>query len=259
MADSLWSKSISEQKAILEKQESRHMLDRVRDDSSSLMVLRDTASFLTKGTWSTDDSSKLSRVFPSLDAELMRTPVYQRAVRSLFGRSKRRNSRSNGPVGPEGALDNPKVPELKEQASRSETIDTMLKQHERFERNEIQLAMLGTSEVMLENLVTCLRQVHGPHPNTNIRLQICSSLEKSIKTLARVFESDVTPSQRGCISEDIFCGKLCGQVESEAIATMASIWAKLSKKYSRSKLASIIEPSPVGYVFQCFTSTNTGD
>ncbi|KAL8712899.1 MAG: hypothetical protein Q9225_006861 [Loekoesia sp. 1 TL-2023] len=79
-------KTISEQKAWLEKQHTRAIFDQTREDSSSLIVLRDSASRLSGTTASTGNSTKWSMVF-SFDGDLMRSQVYQRAIRRLFKRS----------------------------------------------------------------------------------------------------------------------------------------------------------------------------
>ena len=71
-----------EQKLLLENPMSRNVFDRVKDDSSSLIVLPDTASEFTKFSQSTENSSKMSRVF-QFDAELINSRVYQRAIRSM--------------------------------------------------------------------------------------------------------------------------------------------------------------------------------
>jgi hypothetical protein len=55
----------------------------MRDDSSSLIVLRDSESYLTDTTCSTERSSRLSVKF-SFDHELLQSRVYQGTVRSLI-------------------------------------------------------------------------------------------------------------------------------------------------------------------------------
>ena len=81
------SKTTFEQKLLLENPLSRDVIDKVKDDSSSMVVLGDMDSDLTKQTRSTDNSSKLSRVF-QFDTELIGSAVYQRAVRSMVRTTK---------------------------------------------------------------------------------------------------------------------------------------------------------------------------
>ena len=81
------SKTTFEQKLLLENPLSRDVIDKVKDDSSSMVVLGDMDSDITKQTRSTDNSSKLSRVF-QFDTELIGSAVYQRAVRSMVRTTK---------------------------------------------------------------------------------------------------------------------------------------------------------------------------
>jgi len=71
-----------EQKLLLENPMSRDVFNKAKDDSSSLVALRDRASDHTQVTRSTGNSSKMSQVF-QFDAELFSSGVYQRAVRSM--------------------------------------------------------------------------------------------------------------------------------------------------------------------------------
>ncbi|OCK86999.1 uncharacterized protein K441DRAFT_671506 [Cenococcum geophilum 1.58] len=76
----------SEQRALLEKKKSRKIFEQIRDDSSSLAVFYDSASFITSLTNVTETSSKLSLKF-RFDGELLRSKVYQGTVRSLLRRA----------------------------------------------------------------------------------------------------------------------------------------------------------------------------
>lgn len=76
----------SEQRALLEKKKSRKIFEQIRDDSSSLAVLYDSASFITSLTNVTETSSKLSLKF-RFDGELLRSKIYQGTVRSLLRRA----------------------------------------------------------------------------------------------------------------------------------------------------------------------------
>ena len=81
---------MSEQRELLELPGNRHIFDSVKDDSSSLRVLRDSASIFSVNTQSTERSSMLSKIFPVLDEELMDTNVYQKAAASVFERAIRK-------------------------------------------------------------------------------------------------------------------------------------------------------------------------
>jgi hypothetical protein len=72
------STAISEQKSLLEKISTRKMLKRVKDDTSSLYVQRDSASILSQCT---DNLSKISQMF-GFDRELFILKVYEKALKS---------------------------------------------------------------------------------------------------------------------------------------------------------------------------------
>ena len=74
------SKTLSEQKRLLEKSSSRKTFQKTKIDSASLIVLRDDSSFITRLT---DNFSKLSLVF-DFDPQLFSSTVYQRHVRGTL-------------------------------------------------------------------------------------------------------------------------------------------------------------------------------
>ena len=74
---------------MLEQEHNRQVLDQVKDSSSSLICLRDSASIRTSWTSSTEGSSMLDKVF-DFDAEILKSNVYQGQVRSLIRRALRR-------------------------------------------------------------------------------------------------------------------------------------------------------------------------
>ncbi|KAF4624195.1 hypothetical protein G7Y89_g13977 [Cudoniella acicularis] len=71
-------KAISDQRVLLEKSSTRKIFQRVRDDSSSLYVQRDSASLYSRCT---DNLSKISKVF-HFDRELFLSRVYEKALLS---------------------------------------------------------------------------------------------------------------------------------------------------------------------------------
>jgi hypothetical protein len=80
------SNTISDQKILLEKPNSRKVFKRVKDDTVSMYVHRDTASIYSRCT---DTLSKISIVF-SFDRDLFITKVYERALRGSLKPSLRR-------------------------------------------------------------------------------------------------------------------------------------------------------------------------
>ena len=80
------SQSLSKQNEIMESSQTRHILGRVKDDSSSLIALKETSSFYSSRATDTTNSSLLDRKF-SFDSEVLRSQVYQGQIRSLFRRT----------------------------------------------------------------------------------------------------------------------------------------------------------------------------
>ena len=69
----------------MECTQTRQIVEQVKDDSSSLIVLRDTSSFYSSRATNTSKSSLLDRKF-SFDNEVLRSKVYQEQIRSLIRR-----------------------------------------------------------------------------------------------------------------------------------------------------------------------------
>lgn len=70
----------------MKSSQTRQILGRVKDDSSSLIALRETSSFYSSRATETTNSSLLDRKF-SFDSEVLRSKVYQGQIRSLFRRA----------------------------------------------------------------------------------------------------------------------------------------------------------------------------
>ena len=80
------SQSLSKQNEIMECRQTRQILEQVKDDTSSLIVLRDTSSYYSSRARDTPNSSLLDRKF-SFDSEVLRSKVYQGQIRSLIRRA----------------------------------------------------------------------------------------------------------------------------------------------------------------------------
>ena len=70
----------------MECSQTRQILEQVKDDSSSLIVLRDSSSFYSSRATNSSNSSQLDRRF-SFDNEVLRSKVYQGQIRSLIRRA----------------------------------------------------------------------------------------------------------------------------------------------------------------------------
>ena len=128
------SRSAHKQKALLEAKETRRALTQIKDASSSLVCLRDSASFNSLSTRSTDRSSLISRIF-TFDSELMESQVYQKQLRSLIKKAIRtpnRTTRSNASK------------DWKDSRLRSEEVESQLKHYQMSRLNEIKILMQGS-------------------------------------------------------------------------------------------------------------------
>jgi hypothetical protein len=88
------SKTISEQKILLEKSNTRKVLRRIENDTESLIVHRDTASLLSHCT---DSLSKISIVFP-FDCELFISRAYDKVIRGSMKEALRRQQADARPI-----------------------------------------------------------------------------------------------------------------------------------------------------------------
>ncbi len=70
----------------MECTQTRQILEQVKDDSSSLVVLKNSSSLYSSRSTNTSDSSLLDRKF-SFDKEVLRSKVYQGQIRSLIRRA----------------------------------------------------------------------------------------------------------------------------------------------------------------------------
>ncbi|KIW66188.1 hypothetical protein PV04_08389 [Phialophora macrospora] len=101
------------QQEFLEEKESRRVFDQVKDDSASLVVLCDSASFVTQRTQTTTGTSRFSIDF-SFDAEILQAKAYRTMLRSLMQRAQNNsirdgNSQTTRPRSPDGST-LPRVP-----------------------------------------------------------------------------------------------------------------------------------------------------
>ena len=74
-------RSLSQERTLLQSSESRHVIQRLKDDTSSLLWLRDSESILSRRTVSTCNSKLLDTVF-DFDSEVFNSRAYQVALKS---------------------------------------------------------------------------------------------------------------------------------------------------------------------------------
>lgn len=135
-----YSRTQSEQKDLLEAEQSREVFKKVKDDSSSLVVIRDSASLLSASTNTTENSSKLSMRF-MFDGELLQSKVYQGTIRSLLRRAMHGATATGSITLQSNLYKSPE--ERKEMKTRSRHIDRILHRDKLIENREFQILVHG--------------------------------------------------------------------------------------------------------------------
>ena len=133
---------MTEQSERLQKTHNRQILDQVEDSSSSLICLRDSASFSTSWTSTTEGSSKLDMVF-DFDSEILKSRFYQGQVRSLIRRALRRGKNKSDQYSMSSGTT---LKEAKLTQKRSDEIDKMISRGRRASASEVKLLLLGPSK-----------------------------------------------------------------------------------------------------------------
>lgn len=129
---------------------SQKVFDQVKDDSSSLCVLCDSASFVTKRTKTTTTTSRLSMNF-AFDNELLQHRAYKSTFRSLLRRAAARQSHESSDKAPK------MTEEDIEQAERNAAIDREIKEDSRMLRREMKILALGSDA---PKVIEQLRTIH---------------------------------------------------------------------------------------------------
>ena len=109
---------MSEQKMVLERSSTRKTLKHIKSDSASLIVHRDSASFLSRYS---DSLSRLSVVF-KFDPELFSTKVHERVHRKSLKTAYRQ-----------------------EQSVKNQEIEQLLLADKRKQASEIRILLISTS------------------------------------------------------------------------------------------------------------------
>ena len=130
---------MSDQRDILESNNSRRIFDQVKDDSSSLCCLRDSVSFWNRLTATTETSSKLSREF-DFDAEIMTSKVYKGQMRSLVRRAMRKSSQAKSKDPAEQGEERQSL------LLNSATVEKSLKRERKAQRSQEQILLLGQDD-----------------------------------------------------------------------------------------------------------------
>ncbi|CZR66446.1 uncharacterized protein PAC_16347 [Phialocephala subalpina] len=126
-------KAISEQKIMLEKTSARKIFKRVKDDTSSLYVQRDSTSIYSRCT---DTLSKISKMF-EFDRELFISKVYEKALRGSLKDTVENMRREQ---------QQPYVTVTPEERNRNKIVERELKEHAKNPKTEYKLLLLGDSD-----------------------------------------------------------------------------------------------------------------
>ena len=156
------------QKTLLEATDSRRILDQVKDDSSSLIGLRDADSCVSLSTKSTGRSSLLSKIF-AFDSELMGSNVYQKQTRSLMKIAIRTPERAH-------RLNHA---ERKKFAKRSAVIEQQLRRDRKSQAREVRVVIQGSNQGRLALMVKLIALYGTPYRKEE-RLALCAALQRRV-------------------------------------------------------------------------------
>jgi hypothetical protein len=193
-----YSRNPARQKELMEDNKSQKVFEQVKDDSSSLYVLCDSASFVTKRTKTTTATSKLSMNF-AFDAELLQHRAYKSTFRSLLRRAAARQSRDDGDSNPPMPTKPLKLSQAEnEHAKRSAAIDRKLEEDSRRLRREAKVLALGEDARMLIEQMKIIHmdgytQEERLLYRLSINLYLLSTLQSAMATIAAM-EADSTVS-----------------------------------------------------------------
>ena len=198
-------------------------------------------------TQSTENSSKMSRIFPNLDAQLMSTPVYQRAVRSLFKRSISRHKEAGDDSSTNSSLITDRS-ERKEQTLKSKSIDSVLKRDQTRMASLIRVALLGQSNdasyTLWDQVWEC--SVEGSQYLLQCRPQILSMIVEIINKLLANCDIILTEAQRSYVSTIAGEPRIRDHMSPELTSTaIKSLSRSFSDCLDRALLESHIAPFPI--------------
>lgn len=144
---------------MLERKKSRRVFEQIRDDSSSLVVLRDSGSLFSTDTNSA--SSKLSMRF-IFDGELLGSKVYQGTMRSLMRRVIHRGKETRTGSIRSQSTNQSLLSERKENTTRSNQIDALITADSKEFRKKVDVLVVGLPQSGKSTLLSRMRQSQEP-------------------------------------------------------------------------------------------------
>jgi hypothetical protein len=178
------SKAISDQKAILESSGTRKIVQRVKDDSSSLYVQRSSTSVHSRASQYTDNLSNFSKSF-EFDRTLRETKVYEpflkvttkTAVETWRRQKKKVTSSSTSIRASVEKLRFQSSPAQEEGSQKSQAIDDEIQRERRSHRNSCKVLVLGDEDY--GQLFLKQMKIHHSNGFTTEELQIYKGVVKS--------------------------------------------------------------------------------
>lgn len=146
---------------MLEHKKSRRVFEQIRDDSSSLVVLRDSASLFSSCTDTTANSSKISMRF-TFDRELLGSKVYQGTMRSLIRRVIHRGKETGTVSIRSQSTNRSLLSERKENAARSNQIDALITEDSKEFSRKANVLVVGLPQSGKSTLLSLMRQYNEP-------------------------------------------------------------------------------------------------
>ncbi|KAH0837036.1 hypothetical protein AYO21_08839 [Fonsecaea monophora] len=176
----------TDQKRLLVRDESRKVFNRAKDDATSLVGFRDSASFATFKT-GLSTASKLSRTF-DFDGLLLRHRIYQNTFRSMLRRANSPTEDRTGEKGQRRALSDTPLFQLKSTARDSAKIDLRLKQDARKLSREVKILAVGDKHGR-SAIVKQMRQRYGqPFSESEVEQYRQSITCLSLKALVAILD-----------------------------------------------------------------------
>ncbi|OAP60077.1 hypothetical protein AYL99_05079 [Fonsecaea erecta] len=188
----------TDQKRLLERDDSREVFNQAKDDATSLGGFRDSASFATFRT-SLSTASKLSKTF-DFDGLLLRHKIYQNSFRSMLRRANSPTEERTGEKGQRRALSDTPLLQLKSTARDSAMIDLKLKQDARKLSKEVKILAVGDKHGR-SAIVKHMRQRYGrPYSDSEVEQYRQSITSLAIKALVAILDY-VKDTGNGLVSQ----------------------------------------------------------
>ncbi|KIX02267.1 uncharacterized protein Z518_08206 [Rhinocladiella mackenziei CBS 650.93] len=176
----------NEQKRLLERDESRDVFSRARDDATSLIVFRDSASFATSRARTSVDT-QFSKTF-DFDGLLLKHKIYQNSFRSMLRRAVSPTESRTEAKGGRRALSDTPVFQLKSNSRDSAKIDSKLKKDARRLSKEIKILAVGDKHGR-SAIVKQLRHRYGhPFSDTEVEYYRQTITSLVVKALVAVLD-----------------------------------------------------------------------